>query len=220
MKTRFITTALSLLLVSPLVAQTPASPPAMPPASPSVTPPPAAPKYAVVRVVLTTSLGAITVELEKQRAPLTTANFLRYVDQKRFDGVTFYRRSRAPGTTDKGFIQGGTLDPKRLLPPVAHEPTSKTGLSHVDGALSMPRFKPGTARGDFTILLGDAPSMDAQPGGPGDTLGYAVFGHVVGGMDVVRRIHAAPTSPTKGSGIMRGELLSPEIKIITARRAK
>jgi peptidyl-prolyl cis-trans isomerase A (cyclophilin A) len=220
MKLRMIGLGICLMVGGPLLAQTTASPPASPPASPIITPPPAAPKYGVVRVVITTSMGPITVELEKQRAPLTTANFLRYVDQKRFDGVTFYRRSRAPGTTDKGFIQGGTLDPKRLLPPVAHEPTSKTGLSHVDGALSMPRFKPGTARGDFTILLGDAPSMDAQPGGPGDNLGYAVFGHVIAGMDVVRRIHAAPTSPTKGSGIMRGELLSPEIRIITARRAK
>jgi peptidyl-prolyl cis-trans isomerase A (cyclophilin A) len=216
MNTRTITAALSLLLVTPLFAQTAAPPPN----TPVTASPTAAPKYAVVHVVLLTSMGPIIVELEKQRAPLTTANFLRYVDQKRFDGVTFYRRSRAPGTTDKGFIQGGTLDPKRLLPPVAHESTAKTGLSHVDGALSMPRFKPGTARGDFTILLGDAPSMDAQPGAPGDNLGYAVFGHVVDGMDVVRRIHAAPTSPTKGSGIMRGELLSPEIKIITARRSK
>ncbi len=173
---------------------------------------------ATVRVILTTSLGPITIELERARAPLTSANFLRYVDQRRFDGISFYRRSQAPGEADKGFIQGGTTDPRRVLAPIPHEPTSLTGLSHVQWAISVPRWAPGTARGDFTILLSDAKWMDADPSAPGDNLGYAVFGRVVDGFDVVKRIHAAPVSATRGEGAMRGEMLEPPVRILTARR--
>ena len=207
-----IAAVLLALMISPVAAQTPLVNPPVVPLAPKT--------YATVRVTLTTSLGPITVELEKERAPITAANFLRYVDQKRYDGITFYRRSHAPGDLSVGFIQGGTTDPKRVLPPIAHEPTTKTGLSHSDGALSAPRFAPGSARGDFTIIVGGAPWMDANPSAPGDNLGFAVFGHVVEGMEVVRAILAAPTSPTKGIGPMKGEMLEPAVRIISARRAK
>ena len=216
MRNRFFPTALLGLMIVPAFAQTPVTPIPAP-----VVAPVAAPKqYATVRVTLTTSLGPITMLLEKERAPITAANFLRYVDQKRYDGITFYRRSHAPGDLSVGFIQGGTTDPKRVLPPIAHEPTTKTGLSHNDGALSAPRFAPGTARGDFTIIVGGAPWMDANPSASGDNLGFAVFGRVVEGMDVVRAILAAPTSPTKGIGAMKGEMLDPAVRIVSARRAK
>ncbi len=196
-------------------AQMPAPPP-----QPTV-PAPIPPKtYATVRVVLTTSLGPITILLEKERAPITSANFLRYVDQKRFDGISFFRRSQAPGEPTKGFVQAGTTDPKRVLPPIAHEPTSKTGLTHSDGALSAPRFAPGTARGDFTIILGGAPWMDADPKAAGDNLGFAVFGRVVEGMDVVAKILAAPASTSKGDGVFKGEILEPPVRIVSARRIK
>ena len=212
MKVLWIAAAL-ISFVGTASAQTP------PPAPALATPAP--PKtYVTVRVVLTTSLGPITVALEKERAPITSANFLRYVDQKRFDGISFFRRSQAPGEPTKGFVQAGTTDPKRVLPPIAHEPTSKTGLTHSDGALSAPRFAPGTARGDFTIILGGAPWMDADPKAAGDNLGFAVFGRVVEGMDVVAKILAAPTSTTKGDGVFKGEILEPPVRIISARRAK
>ena len=176
-------------------------------------------KSATVRVVLTTSLGPITLELEKQRAPITTANFLRYIDQKRFDGITFYRASKVPGAPDFGFIQGGSQnDPKRTLPPIAHEPTSKTGVTHTDGTISMARLAPGTARGDFIITLGPLPYLDANPGGPGDNFGNAAFGHVVEGIDIVRRIHASPASTSRGQGPMKGEMLEPAVRVIAARR--
>jgi peptidyl-prolyl cis-trans isomerase A (cyclophilin A) len=214
MKALFLAAAL-VSFVGTASAQTPVPPP------PPTTATPAPPKtYATVRVVLTTSLGPITVALEKERAPITSANFLRYVDQKRFDGISFFRRSQAPGEPTKGFVQAGTTDPKRVLPPIAHEPTSKTGLSHIDGALSAPRFAPGTARGDFTIIVGGAPWMDADPKAPGDNLGFAVFGRVVEGMDIVAKILAAPTSTTKGDGVFKGEILEPPVRIISARRAK
>ncbi len=197
-----------VLMASPLAAQT-------------STPAPAPlPKPATARVVIQTSIGPITVELEKQRAPITAGNFLKYVDQKRYDGVTFYRRVQTPGVPEQGFVQGGTTDPKRVLPPIAHEPTTKTGLSHIDGALSAPRWAPGTARGDFTIMVGDAKWMDANPAAPGDNLGYAVFGRVVDGMDIVKKILAAPVSPTKGQAVMKGQMLEPQIKILTMRRSK
>jgi peptidyl-prolyl cis-trans isomerase A (cyclophilin A) len=213
MKTLFFAAAL-LSFAGIASAQTP-----LPPA-PVTSPTPAPKTYATVRVVLTTSLGPITVVLEKERAPITAANFLRYVDQKRFDGISFFRRSQAPGEPTKGFVQAGTTDPKRVLPPIAHEPTTKTGLTHSDGALSAPRFAPGTARGDFTIIVGGAPWMDADPKAPGDNLGFAVFGRVVEGMDVVAKILAAPTSTTKGDGVFKGEILEPPVRIISARRAK
>jgi peptidyl-prolyl cis-trans isomerase A (cyclophilin A) len=171
----------------------------------------------IVRVQLHTSAGDILIALETQRAPVTAGNFLRYVDARRLDGTQFYRAMHTGA--DAGLIQGGVRDAGRLFPPIAHEPTSQTGLSHVDGALSVPRFAVGTAQGDFTIMVGDQHYLDAGPGSAGDGLGYAVFGRVVEGMDVVHRILASPTSPTEGEGVMRGQMLSPRIQIITARRA-
>jgi peptidyl-prolyl cis-trans isomerase A (cyclophilin A) len=214
--THRLISALALILsATSASAQTPTVP-ALPTASAA----PAPKVYATIRVTLATPLGPITLELEKERAPITSANFLRYVDQKRFDGIAFYRRSQAPGEPTKGFIQGGTTDPKRVLPPIAHESTAKTGLSHVQWAISVPRWAPGSARGDFTILLSDAKWMDADPKATGDNLGYAVFGRVVDGFDTVRKILAAPVSATKGLGAMKGEMLEPQVKITTARRAQ
>jgi peptidyl-prolyl cis-trans isomerase A (cyclophilin A) len=175
-----------------------------------------APALAQTRVVLHTELGDVTLEVDAVHAPITAANFLRYVDARRWDGVEFYRAM--PGGENRGLIQAGIRDSRQLFPPIAHEPTSLTGLSHVEGGLSMPRLALGTAQGDFTIMVGDMRYLDAGPGSAGDGEGYAVFGRVVEGMDVVRRILAAPTSPTEGEGMMRGQMLSPRIRILTARR--
>lgn len=171
---------------------------------------------ATQKVRLHTSAGDIIVAVEIERAPITARNFLHYVDTKRLDGAEFYRAMHTG--PEAGLVQGGVRDAAKLFPPIGHEPTSQTGLSHVDGALSAPRFAVGTARGDFTIMVGDQHYLDAGPGSAGDGLGYAVFGHVVEGMDVVRHILAAPTSPTEGEGVMRGQMLFPRITIATARR--
>ena len=175
---------------------------------------PALAQPAPVRVLLETSAGNITLEVDLARAPITGANFLRYVDQRRYDGATFYRAM--PGGPGRGLIQAG-VDHQRRLPPIAHEPTSRTGLSHVEGAVSIARDAPGTATADITIMLGDMTYLDA---GGVDPDGYAVFARVVEGMETVRRIHAAPTSPTEGEGAMRGQMLSPRIRIISARRVE
>ena len=179
--------------------------------------PPAAPPAPLPRVALETSKGRIVLELDTAHAPITARNFLRYVDNRRYDGMQFYRAMRTGEGV--GLVQGGITDARRLFPPVAHEPTSQTGLTHVDGALSAPRLQPGSARAEFTIMVGPQHYLDAGPeSGSGDGLGYAVFGRVVEGMDVVRQILAAPVSPTEGEGPMRGQMLQPRVRIVTARR--
>jgi peptidyl-prolyl cis-trans isomerase A (cyclophilin A) len=167
------------------------------------------------RVTLSTPAGPIVLAVETEKAPITARNFLKYVDGKRLDGTQFYRTVKVQAQPRYGFIQFGTQnDPRRTLPPIAHEPTTKTGLSHVDGAISMAMAEPGSARGDFFIIVGNTPAMDAQGSSPG----YAVFGRVVEGMDVVHRIMDMPTSPTKGEGIMKGQMLEPTVTVTTARR--
>jgi peptidyl-prolyl cis-trans isomerase A (cyclophilin A) len=177
-----------------------------------------APPPAIVRVALNTSAGTITLALDARRAPVTTANFLRYVDQRRFDGTSFYRAARTPGARGRGFIQGGIRrTARRALPQIAHEPTGRTGLRHADGTISMARMAPGTAMGDFFIIVGGAmPAMDARRGDPG----FAAFGRVVGGMDVARRILAAPTVPNAGRGAMRGQMITAPVRILSARRVR
>jgi peptidyl-prolyl cis-trans isomerase A (cyclophilin A) len=170
---------------------------------------------ASVRVTLHTSLGDIVLGLAKDRAPVTVANFLRYVDQKRFDGCSFYRAVKTDDDGHFGLIQGGLRgNPKRILKSIAHEPTTVTGLSHLDGAVSMARAQPGTANADFFIVVGDTVSYDAQPGGDP---GYAVFGRVIEGMDVVRAILMQPRSEA-GQGVMKGQIIATPVKILSVRR--
>lgn len=173
-------------------------------------------------VVFETTAGEITAEIEIERAPATAANFLRYVDEDRFDGTVFYRAMHLDwGEPPNGLIQGGTQnDPERILEGVVHEPTDETGLSHTDGALSMARLEPGSATGDFSIMIKDQTGLDAQPGSDDlDTAaGYAVFGYVVEGMDVVHAIHAMPRDPDKGEGWMKGQMLAEPVTIIDVRR--
>ena len=191
-----IALVLSLLFAAPLAAET-------------------ASTEASVKVALNTELGRIVLELDQRRAPVTTANFLRYVDAKNFDGQTFYRAMKVG---DGGLIQGGVrTNARKLFPPIAHEPTSQTGLKNAAGAIVMANGGPGTARSDFFILADDQPAFDA--GHPqGDAHGFAPFGKVVEGMDVVRKILNAPVSATKGEGVMKGQILEPEVKIVKAER--
>ena len=167
-----------------------------------------------IPIAIETSAGRIVVALDKTHAPVTTANFLRYVDTHRLDGETFYR---AMHVGDGGLIQGGVRSSSlKLYPPIAHEPTSETGLHNVAGAISMANAGPGTARADFFILASDMPSLDATSSDPG----FAAFGHVTEGMDVVKAILASPVSPTAGEGAMKGQMLDPPVKIIKAERVK
>jgi len=173
------------------------------------------------RVVITTALGAITVELAADKAPITTANFLKYVDRKLYDGATFYRASKPPGqaANDYGTIQGGLQnDPKKVLPPIAHESTLKTGLRHTDGTISMGRHAPGSAQADWVICIGDMTYLDADPKDPKNP-GFAAFGHVTDGMPLAQTILGMPTDPNAGVGAMKGEMLVKPVRIISIRRA-
>lgn len=178
---------------------------------------------ATTPVVLTTEMGPITIALETERAPISANNFLRYVDEKRLDGTVFYRVMKTEWDVQpSGLIQGGTqFDPKRILPPIAHEPTNQTDLSHTAGAVSLARNEPGTATADFSIMVSDQTGLDANPNSddPNFRDGYAVFGYVTEGMDVVRAIFAAPTDPDKGEGFLKGQMIAQPVKILTARRA-
>lgn len=184
--------------------------------------PVAAPLGDLVRVTMVTELGPIELELDHAHAPLTVENFVRYVDSRRYDGMTFYRAMHlAWGDQPNGLIQAGLRgDPRKILKPVAHEPTSLTGLSHKAGALSMARLAPGTANADFSIMLSDLTGLDADPksDNPDVQAGYAVFGRVVSGMEVVRKIWDSPLSPTLGEGVMKGQMLVPQVKVLTVRR--
>lgn len=192
------------------------------PALPSYAVPSKAPLPDKVRIALTTEMGPIVVEVDVKRAPASATNFVRYAETKRFDGTVLYRAMHLKwGEQPNGLIQGGTRgDPRRNLPPIAHEPTDQTGILHKAGTLSMARYAPGTATGDFSIMVSDQPGLDAQPDSsdPEAKAGYAAFGQVVEGMDVVRAIFAAPISETEGEGIMRGQILAQPVKILTARR--
>jgi peptidyl-prolyl cis-trans isomerase A (cyclophilin A) len=169
----------------------------------------------LVPVEIDTTAGKIVVALDRLHAPVTAGNFLRYVDTHRLDGETFYRSVRIG---DGGLIQGGVRsDTRKLFPPIAHEPTSKTGLHNTAGSIVMARLQPGTAQADFFILASDTPSYDARAS---DADGFAVFGRVIEGMDVVKKILAAPTSPTLGEGVMKGQMLDPPVKIIKATRVR
>lgn len=195
------------------------SPAADPPSSNDSAPAgeaPAAPLPDVVRVRLETEAGPILLALDARRAPVTAANFVRYVDEKRFDGTFFYRAARTKGATGRGFVQGGIRhSARRAFPPIAHEPSSKTGLKHVDSVVSMARAAPAGAMGDFFIIVGGAmPAMDAKPGAPG----FAAFGRVEQGMDVVRALLAAPTVANAGRGPMRGQMIAKPVRIVSARR--
>jgi peptidyl-prolyl cis-trans isomerase A (cyclophilin A) len=195
-----------LAATAPCVSFAQAAPPSIAP----VTAP--APVDDLVPVAIDTAMGRIVIALDRGRAPKTVANFLAYVDGKKFDDESFYR---AMQFGEGGFIQGGiSSDARKLSKPVAFESTAVTGLKHVAGTISMAASAPGSAQSDFFILTTDIPAFDADA----NSQGFAAFGRVVEGMDVVKKILAAPISPSKGEGIMKGQMLEPGVKIMKAAR--
>jgi peptidyl-prolyl cis-trans isomerase A (cyclophilin A) len=177
----------------------------------------AEPAPPMVRVSLKTNLGEILLEVDAARAPATAANFLHYVDTGRYAGGRFHRTvTLQPDNQPKNqvkiaVIQGGVnpAQEKDTAPPVKLERTNQTGLRHLDGTLSMARGGPDTATSDFFICIGDQPSLDFGGQRNPDGQGFAAFGHVVRGMDVVRKIQAAPAE---------GQNLTPVIAILEAAR--
>ena len=168
-----------------------------------------------VRVVVETAVGAFELEVDTVRAPVTAANFLRYVDGGFYDGGTFFRTVHADNQPNDSIriavVQGGR-NPElgaESFPPITLERTSETGITHVDGAVSMARSGPDTATHSFFICIGDQPSLDFGGMRNPDGQGFAAFGRVVDGMDVVLAIHRAP---------YEAQQLTPPVRIVRAHR--
>ena len=172
-------------------------------------------------VVFDTEKGAIEVEVDMVHAPLTAANFLKYVDGGFYADGSVNRAVRPDNTTRHDVeiqviqFQIDTARRPDQFPPIALERTSVTGLRHLDGALSMARTGPDTATGSFSIVIGNQPEMDFGGRRNPDGQGFAVFGRVVRGMDVVKAIQA---SPTGSAGPYGSESLAPPIRVLGASR--
>jgi len=174
-----------------------------------------------VIVIFETEKGAIDIAVDAVHAPLSAANFLKYVDGRFYHGGSVNRAVRADNTVRHDVeiqVIQFQIDPQRRreqFPPVPLERTNATGLKHVDGAVSMARNGPDTATASFSIVIGDQPAMDFGGRRNPDGQGFAVFGRVVAGMDVVKAIQA---SPTGARGPYGSESLDPPIRILSARR--
>jgi peptidyl-prolyl cis-trans isomerase A (cyclophilin A) len=168
-----------------------------------------------VMVVMETSLGKIEVAVETAKAPVTAANFLRYVDEGLYDNGRWHRTVKMNNQPQSPIrievIQGGRSEggtPNYDAIPL--ERTTKTGLLHKDAVISMARFAPDSARSDFFICIGDQPELDFGGKRNPDGQGFAAFGRVISGMDVVRRIQQAPNN--------EGQKLTPPIAILRVYR--
>lgn len=181
---------------------------------------------AAPRVAIETEKGRIVVEVYPDKAPITAGNFLMYADKGLYKGATIYRTVRAGNDHNPAritVIQGGLNleagqpDP---APPIAHETTQATGIRHTDGVISMARGDPGTAGAEFFICIGDNPALDFGGRRNPDGQGFAAFGKVVEGMAVVKAINAAKADLATPDEYVRGQLLSPPVKILGVARVK
>ena len=169
----------------------------------------------LVRVLIESERGTIAVEIEAGRAPVTAANFLRYVDGGYYNGGRFHRAvtmENQPDDVIRIEVIQAEISPERAaerFDPISLERTTLTGLTHRDGAISMARSTPDSAISDFFICIGDQPSLDEGGLRNPDGQGFAAFGRVVGGMEIVHTIQSAP---------MDGQKLTPPVRILSARR--
>lgn len=173
---------------------------------------------AAPHVRIHTALGVIEAELAADQAPASVANFLKYVDAGRYTGGVFHRTVKLhpdnqPNNTVKIEVIQGGVNPEfaeKDWPPLALERTRDTGLKHRDGTLSMARAGPDTATSDIFICIGDQPELDFGGRRNPDGQGFAAFGRVTKGMDIVRKIHAAPAE---------GQKLTPPVRIEKIERS-
>ncbi len=175
-----------------------------------------------VEVVMSTEYGDVVIELDARNAPLTVANFLRYVDGRHYDGSTFYRTVRFEndnGSPKIEVIQGGLRDGEAPFEPISHEDTEATGILHTDGVISMARGAVGTASSEFFICIGDQPGLDKGQPRNADEQGFAAFGRVIEGMDVVREIHALPSDAPGYSEYVSGQIIEKPAVMLSVRRA-
>lgn len=174
------------------------------------------------QIVLETELGNIVIDIYRDKAPKSADDFLYYVDNKLYDGEGFYRAVRPqtdPLKMDMQIIQGGLLGLESVTAPIDHETTKMTGLTHKDGAVSIARDEPGTGSAAyFFISIGDNTFLDYGGKRNPDGQGYAVFGQVVKGMDVVRAIQGQETEGPSDGPVTKGQYLTKPVKILRAYR--
>jgi len=169
------------------------------------------------RVLIRTDFGDIKIEISARQAPVTSANFLRYVDVGLFKGASFYRVVRLDNQPNNAVkievIQGGLefSEDKKPFPPIPHETTDKTGILHKDGTISMARLAPGSADSEFFICVGDQPELDFGGKRNPDGQGFAAFGRVIEGQDVVQKIQQQPDE---------GQILKQRVSIKDIERCK
>jgi peptidyl-prolyl cis-trans isomerase A (cyclophilin A) len=176
------------------------------------------PVYKNPHILLNTDYGDVEIELYPDKAPATVAAFLLYVDSGYFKNSSFYRvltNENVPSEYNSGLVQGGIFktNPNLLIkiPGIRHESTKQTGLSHTSGTISLARTTPGTASTEFFICVGDQPQFDSSASAGGDGLGFAAFGKVFKGMDVIRKIQNNPS---------HGESFNRDVKITSVERLK
>jgi peptidyl-prolyl cis-trans isomerase A (cyclophilin A) len=176
-----------------------------------------------VRITMTTSQGDIEIDLYTDKAPITAGNFLKLADGEHLDGTSFYRvvtYENDNGNPKIEVIQGGRGDEESPFPPIGHETTEQTGILHKDGVISMARGDVGTASSEFFICIGDQPGLDYGNVRNPDEQGFAAFGKVVSGMDVVGRINQSSADAPSDSDYTRGQILNEPVVIVSVRRAK
>lgn len=175
-----------------------------------------------VYVEMVTSEGSFTLELYPTKAPITVRNFLKYVDGGHYEGAAFYRTvtyENDNGHPKIEVIQGGIGDAAdSLFPPIKHESTSETGILHTDGVISMSRFTVGSASSEFFICIGDQPGLDHGQPRNADMQGFAAFGRVVEGMDVVRVINELPAKFASDDPYTKGQMIAEPAVISKAVR--
>ncbi|MGA9294953.1 MAG: peptidylprolyl isomerase [Ignavibacteriaceae bacterium] len=166
-------------------------------------------------VLIKTEMGNIEVEIYQNKAPISARNFLNCVDDGVYKDSYFYRTVTPNNQPDDDIkievIQGGLLDKADDYPPIKHETTKKTGILHKDGTISYARNEPGTATTEFFICIGNQPELDYGGKRNPDRQGFAAFGRVVKGMDIVRKIHKQPAEK---------QMLKPKIRIFNIERLK
>lgn len=175
-----------------------------------------------IHMTMQTSLGAIELQLYPQKAPLTVENFMRLADDGHLDGGTFYRTvspQNDNGSPAISVIQGGIGDAESPFASIAHESTLQTGLPHLDGSLSMARAAVGTASTEFFICIGAQPALDFAGMRNADGEGFAVFGQVVSGMDVVHAIHQSPADAPTEFEYFQNQLINEPVVIESIKRS-
>ena len=178
---------------------------------------------ATVRTIMSTDMGDIEIDVFVDKAPISATNFLQLVDGGHLDGGTFYRvvnYSNDKGSPKIEVIQGGLNTDEGPFPPIDHETTEQTGVLHTDGVISMARGDVGTATTEFFIVIGEQPALDYAEVRNPDKQGFAAFGKVVSGMDVVRAINESPADGPSESDYTKGQILTEPVEIISVKRVE